>query len=141
MHSVFKSFFVVLSQLSVAGVASAESFGPYFYRTGDSESYARFETTIEQDKTSVIVHECGEHMHGLISQSERQCWTENLKPDEFELNAKSLVISGTDVMKVDFGTGRLSLFDRHDNHVIVRDVEAGVVAWELTPASWNFRGR
>jgi hypothetical protein len=117
--------------------AVAEAFGPYFYRTGDEESYARWETTVHLNGTKLVVNQCGAHMHLLVSQGPRQCWSESYDQSDFSADERSIQYVSGDIEKVDRRTRKFTIEDRLDHRDIVRNVVERFSGWENAPASWQ----
>lgn len=92
----------------------AETFGPYFYRTGEEKSFSRAETIVETDGKSLKASECAQHMHGLVPEGERQCWTENVEAADVTRTASFLRWLSADVYAVDLVSKKSSITDAHD---------------------------
>jgi hypothetical protein len=99
----------------------------------------RSETTIHLSGNKLIVNECAEHMHLLVSQGPRQCWSQTYDKTEFSADDESIRYVSGDIEKVDRRSRRYTVEDRLDHSVIVRNVSEHFDGWENTPASWQTR--
>jgi hypothetical protein len=134
-----RSMIVLAVLLVLSGRAWADTFGPYFYRTGEEQSYCRWETTIRLEGDTLVVSQCAEQMHLLVSQGSRQCWSENYGRDDFSLKRGIIQYLSGDIERVDRRSRQFTIEDRLDRHIIVRNVTEHFGGWENTPASWQTR--
>lgn len=112
--------------------ASAETYGPFFYRIGVPESYVGFDTSLSLDGSKLVVENCIQ----VVFPGKRQCSSQTFQEGEFSLTDDFVEYVSGNIEKVDRKSRLFTIEDRHDHHEIVRNVSEHFEGWETAPANW-----
>lgn len=115
--------------------ASAETYGPFFYRIGVPESYLGFQTTLTLDGSKLIVESCVQ----VVFPGQRQCSSLIFKEGEFSLTDDLVEYVSGNIERVDRKSRLFTIVDSHDHHDIVRNVTEHFAGWDTAPANWDNR--
>ncbi|MBS0252684.1 MAG: hypothetical protein JSR78_16635 [Proteobacteria bacterium] len=126
-------FLVLVSICSVS--ASAETYGPFFYRIGVPESYVGFATSLSLDGSNLVVENCIQ----VVFPGKRQCSSQTFRQGEFSLTDDTVEYVSGNIEKVDRKSRLFMIEDKHDHHEIVRNVGERFEGWETAPANWLAR--
>lgn len=120
----------LLLLIVLAVPASAETFGPFYYRAGVEKTHVRFKTTFLVKGANVDVEECGEMVLNFKPSGDVQCSTE--KPDKVQRRGKLLyVTTGYDTHLIDTTKHTLTLID--SGKPWLKDIPPGEVDWASSP--------
>ncbi len=112
--------------------ASAETYGPFFYRIGVAESYVGFETSLSLNGSKLVVENCIQ----VVFPGKRQCSSQTFQEGEFSLTDDFVEYVSGNIEKVDRKSRLFTIEDSRDHHAIVRNVTERFEGWETTPANW-----
>lgn len=126
-------FLILVSICSVS--ASAETYGPFFYRIGVPESYVGFETSLTLNGSNLVVENCIQ----AVFPGKRQCSSQTFRQGEFSLTDDFVSYVSGNIEKVDRKSRLYTIEDRHDHHEIIGNVSERFEGWERAPANWLSR--
>ncbi|HML27381.1 MAG TPA: hypothetical protein PKE16_00800 [Hyphomicrobium sp.] len=112
--------------------ASAETYGPFFYRIGVPESYLGFKTTLSLTGSKLLVETCIQ----VVFPGKLQCSSLTFQEGEFSLTDDLVQYVAGNIEKVDRKSRLFTIEDRHDHNDIVRNVTEHFEGWDKAPANW-----